>query len=93
MGRHHLEGANRLNAHDLRGEFGSQLSDLGIPMKDISLALGRSTSAATEAYLRPRVAQLDDAHERLLAQRAGKTLNFTKRFTGKTRKSKTDRMG
>ena len=81
-------GRNRLNAHDLRGEFGSQLSDLGIPMKDISLALGHSTSAATEAYLRPRVAHLDDAHQRLHDQRAGRVLQFTNRFTRKTRKSK-----
>jgi integrase len=82
------KGRNRLNPHDLRGEFGSELSDAGIPIKDISLALGHSTTAATEAYLRPRVAHLDDAHERLQAQRAGKVLRFTNRFTRKPRKSK-----
>jgi integrase len=82
------KGRNRLSAHDLRGEFGSQLSDLGIPMKDISMALGHSTSAATEAYLSQRVAHLDDAHERLQAQRERRVLQFTNRFTRKPRKSR-----
>ena len=56
-------------------------------MKDISLALGHSASAATAAYLRPLVAHLDDAHERLQAQRSGRILTFTNRFTRKGRKS------
>lgn len=60
-------------------------------MKDISLALGHSTMAATEAYVRSRIVPLDQTHERLQGARAGKVLpfqNLTNHFTRKTRKPK-----
>lgn len=54
-------GCLSLHWHDLRGEFASRLSEKGVPIDVISRLLGHTSLETTQRYLRPRVAQYQDA--------------------------------
>ncbi|HYT76903.1 MAG TPA: site-specific integrase [Vicinamibacterales bacterium] len=54
-----------LHLHDLRGEFGSQLAESGVPLHQVRDALGHANISMTSTYLRSRTDSLDDAYAQL----------------------------
>jgi len=75
-----------LHFHDLRGEAGSRMVELGRPVHEVRDALGHASVTMTDTYLRARTSALDDAFDALHAAH-GKVLPFkifTKVFTPKS---------
>lgn len=60
-----LSGLEDLHWHDLRGEFASRLSELGVQVPVVSKLLGHGSLNTTQRYLRPRVEQFRDAIDKL----------------------------
>lgn len=54
-----------LHWHDLRGEFASRLAEKGVQINVVSRLLGHSNLSTTQRYLRPRVADFEEAIKKL----------------------------
>ena len=58
-------GMEDFHWHDLRGEFASRLSELGVQVPVVSKLLGHGSLTTTQRYLRPRVEQFREAIDKL----------------------------